>query len=812
MKNGARIVLLILTLIMATCHGGEQAGGNRSIPEFAATYLGGSGHEFCEAIALDDDGNVFVAGNTRSSDFPTTQDAYNRSPKGKSDVFIAKFDNDLKTLLASTLIGGDEDECAYTMLFDPSGHVYVGGYTSSKNFPMTAHSYDQSYNGGEGDAFIIKMDKDLKTLVASTYLGGNGVENDWRSPELVQDDAGNIYIAGITGSEDFPTTPGVIQEKYNGGERDVFLSKFDPGLKELLASTFLGGENDDRMGRSLGIEVKKNEIYVGGYTFSPDFPTTQKVYSRVISGKLDGFVSKLSPDLKSLTASTILPSGWIYGLMIHKNGDVYVGGHAADTLPTTSNAFHSTFDKASDQGFISCLSNDLAELKSSAVIPGSYAVGGGQICSLNLCQSADGDIWSAGWVRPLDFPITPGVFDETQNGQGDTYIMKMDKDLSRVLLSTFIGGSRSERWNRMTMDGRGKIYLASYTLSSDFPTSREAVFKNFGGVINDDKEDLDTSPRDAFVVKIDENLSAEAPEDFHEAAKRDQVDELRKRLSADKLRLEKRDKYQRTPLHSAARYGAISAARFLLDQGADPNVQDESGNTPLHLASIFRHDEIIGLLIENKADINALNAQGQASLGLAALYGNPEGIKMLLAGGADTAARDADGNTPLHIAALYRHPENLAELLKANADMDAINAEGNTPFYLGIRRPANGKVIANLIGHGVKLNFRDQKGRNALLVSVDRNQTEYVGLLVSHGIDINSQDNDGNTVLHLPLAKALGNKMFIPYCQNIVKVLLEEGADPTIRNKEGKSALDLAVEAGESKLIDLLRSSKPAIN
>ena len=146
--------------------------------------------------------------------------------------------------------------------------------------------------------------------------------------------------------------------------------------------------------------------------------------------------------------------------------------------------------------------------------------------------------------RPIDFPITPGVYDETQNGNSDTFIMKMDRDLSEVLRSTFIGGSRSERWNRMITDDAGKIYLASYTLSSDFPTTDEASFKQFGDDINDKEENLSTSPRDAFIIKIDKDLSAEAFDEFHEAAKRDQVNELQELLTTDENWLEKRDKYQ----------------------------------------------------------------------------------------------------------------------------------------------------------------------------------------------------------------------------------------------------------------------------
>ena len=803
MKNSAIIILILLILFISMCQ--ESA---RETSEFASTYLGGNGHEFCEAIALDDDGNIYVTGNTRSLDFPTTEDAYNRDAKGKSDVFIAKFDNELETLLSSTLIGGDEDECAYTMLFDPQGYVYVAGYTSSKNFPTTAHTYDEDYNGGDGDAFILKMDKDLKILVSSTYLGGSGVEDDWRSPELVQDNDGNIYIAGITDSEDFPTTPGVFQEKYNGGTRDVFLSKFDSELRELLASTLLGGSNDDRMGRSLCIDAQKNEICVGGYTFSPDFPTSQDAYGREVSGGLDGFVSKFSMDLKVLTASTILKAGWIYCMMIHENGDIYVGGHAGNELPTTSNGFYQVFDKAADQGFISRLSNNLSNLKSSTVIPGSYAVGGGRICSLNLCPSADGHVLSAGWVRPIDFPITPGVYDETQNGHSDTYIMKMDKDLSQVLLSTFIGGSRSERWNRLTTDGTGKIYLASYTLSSDFPTTEGAAFTRFSDVINDKEENLNTSPRDAFIIKIDENLSAEVFEEFHEAAKRDQVDKLRKLLSKDENWLEKGDKYRRTPLHSASRYGAFEAARFLLDRGADMNVKDESRNTPLHLASIFRHDEIVDLLIQHKADVNILNVQGQAPLHLASLYGNPESIKLLLEGGAKINIRDADGNTPLHIAVLYRNPENLDEILKENLDIDALNTEGYTPLHLSVRRPDNEKAIELLLQQGADINITDPSGRNALHISVTSYQRGYIGFLTSKGIDINSQDNDGNTALHYPLMNVLKNKLYLLNSKETVKILMEEGADPHIRNNKGKSPMDLAVEAGENDLINLLKLLK----
>jgi ankyrin repeat protein len=125
-------------------------------------------------------------------------------------------------------------------------------------------------------------------------------------------------------------------------------------------------------------------------------------------------------------------------------------------------------------------------------------------------------------------------------------------------------------------------------------------------------------------------------------------------------------------------------------------------------------------------------------------------------------------------------------MLKMNPDIDTINLEGYTPLHLAVQRPDNEKAIGHLLQKDADVNITDPTGRNALLVSVDSHQKEYIKLLVSNGIDINSQDNDGNTALHYIFNKALENKMYIPTCKNIAKPLLEEGADSHIRNNEGK--------------------------
>ena len=336
----------------------------------ASTYLGGSGGDYAWSLALDTGGNVYVTGETSSTDFPTTSGAYDTSYNGNYDVFISKLDSGLTSLLASTYLGGSGQDFGQSLTLDTSGNVYVAGSAFSSNFPTTIGAYDTTFNGGDYDVdvFVSKLDGGLTSLLASTYLGGSGYDEGYY---LALDTSGNVYATGRTYSSDFPTTSGAYDTSRNVNW-DVFVSKLDGGLTSLLASTYLGGSGYDGSedgihGYSLVLDTGGN-VYVAGYTESTDFPTTSGAYDTSYnSGSSSGgdvFVSKLNGGLTSLLASTFLggsngDSG--NSIAIDKSGNVYVTGYTYSTdFPTTSGAYDTSFNGGTYDVFISKLDSNLS--------------------------------------------------------------------------------------------------------------------------------------------------------------------------------------------------------------------------------------------------------------------------------------------------------------------------------------------------------------------------------------------------------------------------------------------------------------------
>jgi hypothetical protein len=261
----------------------------------ASTFIGGSSNEYAHAITIDPSGNPCVAGRTYSSDYPTTEGAYDSSHNGDYDVFVSKLSSDLSSLLASTFIGGSNRDHAHAITIDSSGNLYVTGYTSSSNYPTTTGAYDSSHNGD--DVFVSKLSSDLGSLLASTFIGGSNRDH---ARAITIDSSGNLYVTGYTSSSNYPTTTGAYDSSFNGGVRDVFVSKLSSDLSNLSAGTFIGGGSYDHA-RASTIDSSGN-LYVTGYTSSSNYPTTADAYDSSHNGYDDVFVSKLDRELSKICA------------------------------------------------------------------------------------------------------------------------------------------------------------------------------------------------------------------------------------------------------------------------------------------------------------------------------------------------------------------------------------------------------------------------------------------------------------------------------------------------------------------------------
>ncbi|UCC43242.1 MAG: VCBS repeat-containing protein [Candidatus Zixiibacteriota bacterium] len=436
-------------------------------------------------VTLDSDGNVLVAGITRSTDFPTTPGAFQSDIAGEEDIFIAKFDRNMTTLLAATLLGGTQSDQYPRICTDNAGNVFVAGATESTDFPITFGAYDLGLSGSS-DLFISKLDGSLSTIVASTYLGGDGTEEF--AIGLDVDESGRVFVTGYTNHESYPTTAGAYDEDYNGGTSDIYVSRLDNNLSSLEASTFIGGSGTDEHRNDLAVDPGGNIVLLGS-TGSDDYPTTASAYDTsfndiITQGPLarDLCVTVLDSDLANLLASTYLGGDGFdraYRLMVAGNGDVYVTGHTSSLdFPTTQGAFDDDYDGFSET-FVSRFSNDLTQLLGSTYFTPDGA-GGGYFMGMSV--DTEGHLWLAGGSGQSGFPVTENAFDPTYNGgEWDAVLVQLSNEFDSLLYSTFFGGSGREMDASVALQAGGRIYLAGYTASSDFPTIGSGYDQSYNG-------------------------------------------------------------------------------------------------------------------------------------------------------------------------------------------------------------------------------------------------------------------------------------------------------------------------------------------
>ena len=273
------------------------------------TFLGGIGAEGAWSMCLGPSGDVFVTGVTTSSDLYVSPGAYCATcvPGVDQAVFAMRISGDLGSLVYGTYLDGEAWDQPRALRVDGSGVAYVAGATNSSHFPTTTDAFDRSFDDANDalDGFLLALSADGRSLVGSTYLGGEWEDESYG---LLLLSNGSVLVTGTTESDGL-ATPGALYPD-TLGVPDAFLAMFDDRLTQMQYFTYLGGEFTDR-GASLAMGTDGHTVYLAGTTYSHDLPFTQGGAddSVIIAG--EGFLLGFDLSAGNITyLTTIAGSDW----------------------------------------------------------------------------------------------------------------------------------------------------------------------------------------------------------------------------------------------------------------------------------------------------------------------------------------------------------------------------------------------------------------------------------------------------------------------------------------------------------------------
>jgi Beta-propeller repeat len=361
-----------------------------------ATYIGGSDEEIANGLAVDSTGNMYVGGETKSTNFTVVQPLQGTN-KGGSDGFIAQVDGTTGSFKFLDYLGGTGADTITGVALDGSNNVYVAGITTSTDFPVHGSSPYQTQCGSNGqcdasggnaqdDSFITAIKSDKSQYIYSTYFGGNGGDD---AETIVVDNQGDAYITGLTSSNDLKIA-NAYQTKINGSaSNNVFVAEMNPSGSATPYVTYLGGSAADV---AFGLALDSNaRIYLTGQTTSPDFPTKNPTQN-VFGGATDAFVTLLDPSKANgsqLIFSTFLggpgnEDSQLADIAIDSSDNIYVTGDTASSQSTSPffpivNAFQPNLNTAPD-AFLTVISSSITPKASftvdvSALSPDAINVG-----------------------------------------------------------------------------------------------------------------------------------------------------------------------------------------------------------------------------------------------------------------------------------------------------------------------------------------------------------------------------------------------------------------------------------------------------
>jgi hypothetical protein len=479
-------------------------------PLLQSSYLGGSAVDRVLGVAIAATGDVYVAGETTSTDFPGTAGGLQDTLAGDSDGFVALLNGALTSLIQATYLGGTGfDAISALAIASSTGDVYVTGRTESTDFPGTAGGAQPTLTGGgSSDAFVVRLNGALTSLIQATYLGGSAFDS---AASLALSSANDVYIAGVTVSSNFPGTLGGAQPLPGDGcgglcSGDAFVARLDSTLTVLTQATYLGGVKEEAA-TALAVNLTTGDVYVTGETGSTNFPGTLGGAQPASAGAppvpvgiAEVFVARLNAALTLLLQATYLGgtnNETASSIVIAPGtGEVYVAG------PTRSADFPGTAG-AAQPALFSGFDAYVARFNSglTTLLRATYLGGSGTDTAHALAIGPGGDVFVAGRTDSANFPGTTGGAQPAKSVAEDAFVARLSADLTALLQATYIGGSGFDEANAIAIAAtNGDVYVAGETHSTNFPGTATGAQPGIGG-----------GNIDAFVSLLASTLTVAAP-------------------------------------------------------------------------------------------------------------------------------------------------------------------------------------------------------------------------------------------------------------------------------------------------------------
>jgi uncharacterized protein (TIGR03437 family) len=492
-----------------------------------ATYFGGSGADIANAIAMDAQGNLYVAGSTNSNPFPRKAGVFEGLTNSNDVGFLAKFNPaaaGANSLIYSTFLGGNYSDEAFGVAVDKSGNAYVTGRTLSPDFPLKnafQNSFSTATNCADSSgnpivchhSFVTEVAASGEALVYSSYLGGTNQDEAFA---IGVDANGSAYVTGQTLSIDFPTAGSPYQSTQQGlaknatqGAGDAFLSEIAPKGTSLVYSTYFGGDAADSAS-TIAVEGP-GVVCIAGNTVSTNLPMSSNAFQSTANEETgqptgtitDAFVAEFKlaqGGTQALAYSSYLGgntgSTSAAGVAVDSAGAIYVTG-ATNALDywVSSGAFHSTnAGNLSSNGVPGIGDAFITKLNPAASGKGQLAYStymGGALDDEGLAIAVDaaGLITVAGITDSPGFPVTGNAFQRYDSGPSPTqqgFVSRFDPAKSgaaSLIYSTFLGGDSDDLLYAIAVDPTGTwVAVAGTVLSVNAPVTVPTAFQpTFGG-------------------------------------------------------------------------------------------------------------------------------------------------------------------------------------------------------------------------------------------------------------------------------------------------------------------------------------------